>query len=479
MNNTRLTTFFLLFPIIISLSILPISNSHAEHLKFSNYKIINLSNNNGTSDNPQIATSGNNIYVVWTDNTTGNGDIYFKMSSDNGKTFDGTKNLSNNNGTSDNPQIVTSGNNIYVVWTDNTTGNGDIYFKMSSDNGKTFDGTKNLSQNLDGQANDPEIAIVNTTIYVVWDDDTAINGGIRMKVSTDGGNIFSITKVINQKGDIASGQLDIDVDQTSNQLYITWSTNNNNISEILYRTSSNNGLELSNIKTISSTGIGENINPKIVKTNNGLIFVFWEDNTATLASQVIQSGFIKSRSDNFDIKYKVSSDNGLNFSSLEYLSHNVGDSNDMDVMSMNDNSVYTVWRDTTQKDSNNTAMEVKGLADIRFRMIQTDLQNQTFSINVSNNTGGIADSPKVYGDNQRIAIVWNDLNKLHNSSDIFVTSKNITETKFSPPLNISNNNGNSSKQQIAFSNNQTDIVWKDDTTGNGDIYLWTSMLSPS
>ena len=39
-----------------------------------------------------------------------------------------------------NPQIMTSGNNVYVVWTDNTAGNGDILllFKRSKDGGASF-----------------------------------------------------------------------------------------------------------------------------------------------------------------------------------------------------------------------------------------------------------------------------------------------------------------------------------------------------
>ncbi|MDW0315199.1 MAG: hypothetical protein QN716_07480, partial [Nitrososphaeraceae archaeon] len=37
-------------------------------------RFVNLSGNPGNSTFPSLATSGNNVYVVWTDNTTGNGD---------------------------------------------------------------------------------------------------------------------------------------------------------------------------------------------------------------------------------------------------------------------------------------------------------------------------------------------------------------------------------------------------------------------
>ena len=41
-------------------------------------KIKNLSHNSGKSEDPQIAMSGNNVYVVWQDNTPGNFDIFFR-----------------------------------------------------------------------------------------------------------------------------------------------------------------------------------------------------------------------------------------------------------------------------------------------------------------------------------------------------------------------------------------------------------------
>jgi len=106
---------------------------------FNFSRIYNLSNDSRTSFDPQIITAGNNLYAVWADNTTGNGDIYFKRISDNGNNFNFSRiyNLSNNkNGTSFDPQIITAGNNLYAVWADNTTGNGDIYFKRISDNGR-------------------------------------------------------------------------------------------------------------------------------------------------------------------------------------------------------------------------------------------------------------------------------------------------------------------------------------------------------
>ena len=116
---------------------------------FSN-TTINLSNNTGSSYNSEITTSGNNIYVVWSDSTTGNADIFIKRIEYDGATFSSPLiNLSNNAGWSYSPpQITASGNNVYVVWSDSTTGNADIYFRRNTDGGATFSSPLiNLSNN--------------------------------------------------------------------------------------------------------------------------------------------------------------------------------------------------------------------------------------------------------------------------------------------------------------------------------------------
>ena len=96
-----------------------LSSQHTYGQSFGN--LTNLSNNTGFSSNPQITTFGSNIYVVWRDNSSGNDDIYFSSSVDNGTTFNDIENLSNNDGRSDEPQIAAVGANVYSVWRDNSS----------------------------------------------------------------------------------------------------------------------------------------------------------------------------------------------------------------------------------------------------------------------------------------------------------------------------------------------------------------------
>ena len=81
---------------------------------------------------------GSNIYVVWDDNTPGNYEIYFKKSDDGGVTWTTAKGLQTMQVPLYDPAIAVDGSNIYVVWDDDTPGNGEIYFKKSDDGGATW-----------------------------------------------------------------------------------------------------------------------------------------------------------------------------------------------------------------------------------------------------------------------------------------------------------------------------------------------------
>jgi hypothetical protein len=107
------------------------------------------------SVNQQRATSGNNVFVTWHDETPAdNIDIFFAVSNNNGTSFGTPINLSNNAGISFFPQIATSGNNVYVTWQDITPGNDDIFVIT---NAKPFGTPVNISNNS-GSYENPQIA---------------------------------------------------------------------------------------------------------------------------------------------------------------------------------------------------------------------------------------------------------------------------------------------------------------------------------
>ena len=76
-----------------------------------------------SGDSPQISSIGEAVRVVWDDSSKGKSEVFFRASGNEGGSFGSIKNLSNNDGDSFVPMVISSGINVYVVWLDNTPGN--------------------------------------------------------------------------------------------------------------------------------------------------------------------------------------------------------------------------------------------------------------------------------------------------------------------------------------------------------------------
>ena len=86
-----------------------------------------------------IATSDNNVYITWWSNKTGNMEVMFRASTDNGVTFGDKMNLSNTTeADSDDAEIAASGNSVYVTWWERNETSDTPVARVSNDNGATF-----------------------------------------------------------------------------------------------------------------------------------------------------------------------------------------------------------------------------------------------------------------------------------------------------------------------------------------------------
>jgi hypothetical protein len=86
-----------------------------------------------------IATSGDNVYITWWSNKTGNMEVMFRASTDNGITFGDKMNLSNTTeADSDDAEIAASGDSVYVTWWERNETSDTPVARVSNDNGATF-----------------------------------------------------------------------------------------------------------------------------------------------------------------------------------------------------------------------------------------------------------------------------------------------------------------------------------------------------
>lgn len=191
----------------------------------------NLTNNPMDSVYGQVAAWNNNVYMLWQDSMPPgytNYDIFIKSSNDKGTTFGSPVNLSNNSGFSEHPQIAAYDNNVYAIWADDTSGNREVFFTRSEDNSTSFDKIKNLSNNTSDSFNQ-EIAVFGDNVYVVWlDQDEADNTNILLKASFDGGATFGRTVHISSN---ANQETFPKIAAYEDSVYIAWNMAGDNVDE--------------------------------------------------------------------------------------------------------------------------------------------------------------------------------------------------------------------------------------------------------
>jgi hypothetical protein len=332
--------------------------------------IVNLSNNTGASQHPQIATTDNNIYVVWEDNTYSNKEILFSKSTDGGNTFGHVLNLSNTLGDSYNEEISAFGDNVYVVWQEHD-GFGEktsIFFKASSDGGATFGASVKISDNA-VVSSYPKVAAAGNVAYVVWnvEQEDAQNNNDSDSNTTrhDGGGrtggIF-FTKSINN-GDSFNEISKLDVLEKfgepqiiafQNDVYIVWSeiepSRPSSIRSVTTNASENNSDPKGSILFVKSSDnaatftnpilIAENVinpsNVEIAEAANSL-YVAWQGKAPDGNDQKLNDE---------EIFFKTSPNKGENFvgSATINLSHNLGVSECPSIALFGHNA-YVAWED--------------------------------------------------------------------------------------------------------------------------------------
>ncbi|HET6716858.1 MAG TPA: sialidase family protein [Nitrososphaeraceae archaeon] len=193
----------------------------------------NLTQNDDDSVYPQISSSSDNIYIVWQESVgsygTTNYDIFFKKSNDNGDNFVSPINLSDNAGFSEHPQIASVGNLIYVVWVDDSSGEREIMFSKSSDSGKTFSNSIVISRNSMSPYH-VELAAEGQNVYVVWNSfGMETSNIVLLSKSNDAGKTFG------ELTEIGVGDMETypKIAANADEYYITWDRSDNKATEIL------------------------------------------------------------------------------------------------------------------------------------------------------------------------------------------------------------------------------------------------------
>lgn len=279
--------------------------------------------NSGSSYHPAIATDSNNhIHVVWHDDTPGNYEIYYKNSTDGGGTWSKAKRLTWNSGDSQYPAIAIDTNNyIYVVWSDNTPGNAEIYYRKSTNGGATWS-AKRLTWSS-GSSYHPAIAIGQSdSIHIIYYDVTPGNAEIYYKKSTNGGSTWT-TKRLTWNGGFSSKSA---IAVGSNyHIHVVWEDSSPGNAEIFYKKSTDGGTTWTTKRFTYNSGSSSR--PAIATDSSNNISVVWHDNSPG----------------NTEIYYKKSTDGGVNWGGSKRITWNSDHSRHAAIAVDSNNNIHIVW----------------------------------------------------------------------------------------------------------------------------------------
>jgi hypothetical protein len=189
----------------------------------------------GFSAWPDIAASPvGDLHIVWFDDLSGGDEIYYKKSSDSGATWSAMKRLTWTGVGLDRLDLVADpSSSLQLIWLDDSSGSSDIYYKRSKDGGDSWTAAERLTWTSGSGACPAIAADPSGPLSVVWSDNTPGNWEIYYKRSEDGGVSWtSSTRLTWGPGYSYSPALIVD---PSGLVHLVWDDSGAPEAEIYYR----------------------------------------------------------------------------------------------------------------------------------------------------------------------------------------------------------------------------------------------------
>jgi hypothetical protein len=215
-----------------------------------------LTSNSGWSLGPSVSVSGSNVHCVWHDNRDGNDEIYYKSSTDGGTTWGSDIRLTNNSSPQNDACVSSSGSLVHVVWKDSRDGNLEIYYKRSTDMGLTWSADTRMTTTT-GQTWYPSIVASGQQIHLVYDDFTG-TPEIYYICSTNGGATWGTSLQLTTH--TTGGSFRPSVAILDSSIHVVFTDTRHGIEEIYYKLNPTGVMRISLIsnKIPSSFSLSQN-----------------------------------------------------------------------------------------------------------------------------------------------------------------------------------------------------------------------------
>ncbi len=320
------------------------------------------------------AVPGGTVHIVWYDKRDGNGEIYYKRSTDWGMTWAPDTRFTYQDSISAFPTIAATGSDAHVVWEDaRDRHRREIYYKRSTDSGVTWTPDTRLTYNdtSEGFAN---VYVLNADVHLIWTAFPIGKPEVYYKRSTDRGLTWTPEeRLSNLPGDSWATGLSL----SGTNVHLIFHNWRNNNWEVYYRRSTDRGTSWSSEQRLSDSlnyswyptiaGAGSNLflvwgdcrdgNYEIYLKRSTDSGITWSPDTRltddpamseqpciTLSGNNIHVVWVESRDGNYEIYYKRSTDDGATWSSDARLTNATNSSLGASI-SAADSVVHVLWND--------------------------------------------------------------------------------------------------------------------------------------
>jgi len=293
--------------------------------------------NSEIDGNPSIAqASDGKIWVVWYSERTGNADIFYKVydpskvhpwSSETRLTMDSNVDIS--------PSVMRANDGkIWIVWSTNRDGNYEIYYKNSSDNGATWSLEKNLTLNPEDDGYPSIMQTVNGTLWLAWSANRTGNFDIYYKTSHDNGTTWSTDKFLNYT---ATHDRDPSITQAvDGKIWFVWVRNviGTETSNIWYKThNATSNTWGGTTRVTQDSGDILNLHPSVMPANDGKIWIVWDSDKVAEGKGSGQA----------DIYYQTRSPPLFSATEIIRLTNNTEDDITSSIMHAADGTIWIIW----------------------------------------------------------------------------------------------------------------------------------------
>ena len=239
--------------------------------------------NESDDGSPSIMQANNGtIWVVWSSFRTGDYELFYKTSSNNGASWSGETRLTNDNSWDTSPSIMQAGNGlIWVVWTSDRNGNDDLFYKTY--NGASWSTDILLTKDSYPDQFPSIMQAGNGIIWVVWSSHKT--GDYELFYKTFNGIVWSSPHQLTYNSDFDT--MPSIAEARDGKIWVVWQSGD--IAELYYKTYNGSAWSSDMQLTVNPAS---DIDPSIAQIDDKKIWVVWTAN----------------RDKDFDIYYKTSSE---------------------------------------------------------------------------------------------------------------------------------------------------------------------------